>query len=158
MANSIRHQIMDAVIAALKGITVDNGYQTNVVTVSEELKHWEEMAFTDFPACFPIDADEVKEQSAITRMQSRLTVIVTSMVHDHKTAPHRGNANESMRLARTNLLRDVEKALMNDTTLAGLDVFTTPRRVVTDKGNIPNYSIFDQEFEILYHYTRLNGG
>ena len=149
MADSTRHQIMDAVIAALEGITEVNGYETTVKTVSENLRHWEEMDFNEFPACFPIDADEIKEARTIGAMLGRLTVIVTCMVQAHDNVT---------RQARTDLIRDVEKAIVTNSTLAGLDLLTMPRRVVTDKGNIPNYSVWDQEFEIAYPYDRDTGG
>jgi len=145
---------MDAVIAALTAITTTNGYKTTVVTVSENLRHWEELNFDEFPAIFPIDADEMKQMGAIfggttNDMEGHLTVIVTCMVHSH---------TNDTRTARTNLIRDVEKAIMANSTLAGLDIMTLPRRVVTDKGNIPNYSVWDQEFEIIYRYNSSNGG
>ena len=149
---SVRHLIMDSVITALGNISTDNGYKTNVATVSENLRHWEEIDFDEFPICFPIDADEIKSQSAITgtaNMEGTLTVIITSMVF---------SSTNATRTARTNLMRDVEKAIMNGSTLAGLDIVTFPTRVITDKGNIPNYSVWDQEFEIIYHYSSVSGG
>ena len=154
MANSVRHQIMDAIIAALQGITVAGGYQSNVKYVSEEFQGYEEISKSKLPACFPIDTDENKswetlEATSTQDMRAELTVIVTSVIF---------NAQNNTRLARTNLLRDVEKAIVNDSTLFALTFEIEAQGVVTDKGIIPNFSIFDQEFLITYMYNSANGG
>jgi len=149
---SVRHQIMDAVIAALEGITSANGYSTDVAMVSESIKHWEEIDKDDFPCCFPIDADEKKEWASFggtSDLEGNLTIIVTSMVY---------STTNTTRTARTNLIRDVEKAILNDSTLAALILNIAPVRVVTDRGTIPNYSVFDQEFLITYRYGSSAGG
>jgi len=154
MANSIRHQIMDAIISALQGITVADGYQSNVKYVSEEFPGYEAISKSKLPACFPIDTDEEKsweslEATSTQDMRAELTVIVTSVVF---------NAQDNTRLQRTNLLRDVEKAIVNDSTLYGLTHEIEAQGVVTDQGVIPNFSIFDQEFLITYFYNSANGG
>lgn len=151
---SVRHQIMDAVIAALKAITVKNGYQTNVASVSEQIKSYDQIKDKDLPALFPIDTNEnrrwfaLQEQSA-NDMQSELEVLITGVVYD---------AHNDTRLKRTNLLMDVEKALLNDATLKALILFSEPQRIVTDEGNIPNFSIFDYTIRITYSYDSANGG
>jgi len=143
---------MDAVIDALEGITVANGYSTEVAYVSESIKHWEQIDKNLFPCCFPIDTDETKEWATIggaTDVEGDLTIVVTSMVY---------SSTNTTRTARTNLLRDVEKAILNDTTLLGLILNIAPVRVVTDRGAIPNYSVFDQVFLITYRYSSTAGG
>jgi len=142
---------MDAVIDALEGITTANGYETDVAYVSEKLPFSvEQIDKSKLPAGFPIDADEDKEMYTIgANMKAVLTVIVTWIVFDKEN---------STRQARCDLLRDCEKALVTDSTLAALILMIEPTGVMTDKGQIPNYSVFDQEFEITYEYTRTDGG
>ncbi len=154
MANSVRHQIMDAVIAALKGITKANGYQTNVKRVSEKLENHEQISKSDFPAVFPIDTDEKRAWVLIgattdANLEAELTILVTCNVYD------RFNCT---RQQRTDLMRDVEKAVMNDTTLGALIIDIEPKGVVTDQGTIPNYSIWDQQYMITYRYNAVDGG
>jgi len=52
----------------------------------------------------------------------------------------------------------VEKTLLNDTSLAALIEWIEPGRITTDKGQIPNYSVWDQEFTIQYVYSSADGG
>jgi hypothetical protein len=146
MAKSERHKIMDAVIAALRGVS-------GMATVSEEFKGYDELESKDFPACFPIDANEEHEQFAIgsgeDTMVARLTLLVTAYVHSP--------IGDTRRL-RTDMLRDINKALLNDTNLAALILDIQPVSVQTDQGIIENYSLWNQEFEITYLYNRSLGG
>jgi len=152
---SERYEILTTVLEALAGITVAGGYETDVAYVSEtlKLKHPEELDMNKFPACFPIDADETKEQMTVGddyNFQALLTVIVTSMVHD----PH-GRTLE----ARSDLIRDVEKAMVNNAALNALLLMPPqPATVETDKGYFGNYSVFSQEFELQYVYNHETGG
>ncbi len=154
MANSVRHQIMDAYIAALKGITKANGYQTNVKRVSEKLEGHEQISKSDLPALFPIDTDEKRAWVLIgattdANLEAELTIMTTCVVYDRLN---------STRQQRTDLMRDVGKAVMNDTTLGALIIDIEPMGVVTDQGTIPNYSIWDQKHLITYRYNAVDGG
>lgn len=147
MANSIRQQIMDAVIAALNGIAV-------LKLVSEQLQAYEQIDKKFLPAAFPIDGDEKKSWAQINigstdNIEAELELIVTCVVFDRY---------DVTRQQRTDLIRLVEKALMNDATLLALVLFVAPISVVTDKGTIPNFSIWDQTFRITYRYNSADGG
>lgn len=157
MANSERYLILSKVIEVLESITVANGYSTDVAYVSDklQLKHPEELDKNKFPACFPVDDDEDKEALALMGgsgddMLSTLTIIVTSMVYDGY-----GETAEP----RSDLIRDVEKAMVGDTGLTNLLLEKpTPTRVETDKGYFGNYSVFNQEFTLQYVYDHTTGG
>lgn len=154
MADSIRKQIMDAVIAALNAVDAGDDFVSTIAYVSESLpKSVEQIDKSKLPACFPIDADEMRHSRTIGSgsydIESELTIIITCVVWDQ---------NDSTRQARTDLMRDVEKTMLNDTSLAALIEWVEPGRIVTDKGQIPNYSVWDQEFTIQYAYTSADGG
>jgi len=155
MANSIRQQIMSAVVIALDAIVAGSTYVTTVAHVSESLPEGpiEHIDLSKIPACFPIDADEDRGPSLVGEadgnMEGRLTVLITCAVY---------SATNSTRQARNDLMRDVEKALMNDSSLDALTLDVEPMRVVTDKGVIPNFSVWDQEFLVTYRYNRTDGG
>jgi len=154
MANSVRHQIMDAVLTALEGITKANGYETNVKLVSEQLEDHEQVPKSDFPALFPIDADESREvvempDTSSLDIEAELKVIVTGMVFDR---------TNKTRQQRTDLLRDVEKAMINDSSLSALILYIEPGEVLTDHGSIPNFSIWDQSYQVTYRYSSVLGG
>jgi len=154
VADSVRKQIMDAVIAALNAVDAGATYVSTIAHVSESLpKSIEQIDKSKLPACFPIDADETRRSRTIGSgtddMESELVVICTCVVWDQ---------NDSTRQARTDLMRDVEKTLLNDTSLAALIEWIEPGRITTDKGQIPNYSVWDQEFTIQYVYSSADGG
>jgi hypothetical protein len=144
---------MSAIISGLEGITVVNGYTTEVAYISEKCPYsFEQIDKSKLPAGFPIDTDEDKEQlvfGSTNNMNAKLKILITWIVFDK---------NNETRQARCDLLRDCEKAMMNDTTLAALILEIYPTKVTTDKGQIPNYSVFDQEFEISYLYSHADGG
>lgn len=157
MANSVRQQIMVAVVSSLTNISTDNGYQTDVRFVSENIKHFSELDNNKFPALFPIDTDEVKESFTFREsttaqdMKSTLTVLVTSYLYSRTGVTVQ---------ARSDLLRDIEKAMMNATAMTTLsNIFDIrPMKVTTDQGTIENYSVHDQEFQIDYTYNHADGG
>ena len=155
MANSIRQQIMSAVVVALDAIVAGSTYVTTVAHVSDSLPEGpvEHIDLNKLPACFPIDADEERMPTLVgvdeENMEAKLMVLITCVVY---------SATNSTRQARNDLMRDVEKALLNDSSLAGLIVDIEPSTVVTDKGVIPNFSVWDQEFMVNYRYNRTDGG
>ena len=157
MANSVRQQIMVAVVSSLTNITTDNGYQTDVEFVSENIKHFSELGTDKFPAIFPIDTDETKESftfresTSAQDMKSTLTVLVTSYLYSRTGVTVQ---------ARSDLLRDIEKALMNATAMTTISNIydIRPMKVTTDQGTIENYSVHDQEFAIDYTYNHADGG
>lgn len=149
MADSKRKLIMDAALADLALIE-------GVAYVSERIVHWEELDRSKFPALFPLDEDEEKSPYVFTSIgkaedrKSVLTLRVTGYVYA---------ADDETRASRVALIQAVEKTLC---AVGGkvLEVAHSvePRRVITDKGTIPNYSIWDQEFAIEYHYRQADGG
>jgi hypothetical protein len=156
MANSIRQQIMVAVVSSLTNITSSATYVTNMAFVSENMKHFSELGNDKFPAAFPIDTDEAKEAftfrtSTAQDMKSTLTVLVTSYLFSRTGVTVQ---------ARSDLLRDIEKAMMNATAMTTISnvVDIRPMKVTTDQGTIENYSVHDQEFQIDYTYNHADGG
>ena len=153
MADSTRHQIMDAVIEALEGITKLAGYETTVKKVSEQWVPYTEMDLKDVPAIFPLDADESKEYISIgigeDAVEAELGILCTCYVFD---------AKNDTRLKRTNMMRDVEKALCNNSAVDALIEFIEPGDVVTEKGSIQDWSIWEQNFKITYRYSSTAGG
>ena len=157
MANSVRQQVMVAVVSSLTNITSSATYVTNVAFVSENIKHFAELGTDKFPAIFPIDTDETKEaftfrpDSSALDMKSTLTVLVTSYLFSRTGVTVQ---------ARSDLLRDIEKAIMNATAMTTITniIDIRPMKVTTDQGTIENYSIHDQEFQIDYLYNHADGG
>ena len=115
MANSKRHQVMDAVIAALEGVTIANGYVQELKRVTETFEQYDQIDHQFLPQAMPIDADEKRDPAVVISatnndLEAELQIIVSLVVFDRYN---------KTRQQRTDLMRDVEKALLNDTTLAG---------------------------------------
>ncbi len=146
MADSTRLDIMQAVTTLLEGTS-------GVNSVSEKMEHWEQIDPENIPACFPLDTDEEKEPAMIgssgNNMIGTLTVVVTTIVY---------SATDETQQTRTDMIMAIEKSMVNDSALIALTQEIRPIRVVTDKGQYLNYSIFDQEFEIDYRYSATTGG
>ena len=154
---SERYFILAMVMRVLATISKANGYLTDVNYVSEtlDLKHPSELDKSKFPALFPVDGDEVKEALALfgsagDDMQSTMELVVTGMIHEPSGATA---------LPRSDLIKDVEKALVMDDELTALLMERiSPTKVVTDKGYFGNYSIFDMIYELTYVYDHEEGG
>ena len=148
---------MVAVVSSLSNIASGLTYLTDVKFVSENIKHFSELGTDMFPAIFPIDTNEDKESFTFRPnttggdMKSTLTVLVTSYLFSRTGVTV---------AARSNLLRDIEKAMMNATAMTTISsiVDIRPVRVTTDQGTVENYSIHDQEFAIDYVYNHADGG
>ena len=144
---SKRSDIMVQVCSALANIA-------EICYVSESVSHWEELDHGKFPALFPIDADETKTPVVLfdgtqNDMRAVMTVIVTGMVY---------SATNDTSVKRLDLMQKVEKALVTATGLTSIIHGILPTRVITDKGALENYSVWDQEFEIEYWYPYEDGG
>lgn len=151
MAAGIRKSIMDRVLAAFATITTANGYNVTVKSVSETLQQYDQIPMKKVPCLMPIDADEARgwESMGTHDLRGELIVIVSCVVFS------RTNATRTKRLG---LMADIEKCLMNDSTLAGLIQDIEPVSIITDKGTIPNYSVWDQSYRITYFYSSADGG
>uniref|UniRef100_A0A6M3L3L7 Tail protein n=1 Tax=viral metagenome TaxID=1070528 RepID=A0A6M3L3L7_9ZZZZ len=153
MADSIRNQILDAVIAALGAITAGATYNRTVNYVSEDLVHWEKLDKNKFDAAFPLDLSETDEQFALystatNDIKATLEIMVTYYIW---------SGVATTRQARGDAVRDVKKALLNDATILGLVLDIRPMGtepvVITD-----HYSVLEIRFEADYLYDHTAGG
>lgn len=155
---SKRFDIMEAIIAACEGITIANGYNTDILFVSDilDLKHPKEIDPNKFPGLYPVDMDEEVEEFEVgigsaAQILSNLQVVITCMVFD--------TYSETL-LKRTNLIQDVNKAITQDADLGTLLLErATLTDVVTDKGFYgQTYSVWDQNFSMKYLFDEDLGG
>jgi len=154
MADSKRHQVVDAVITALEGITKAKGYKTDIGMVSDRWQSHEQIPKKDLPAAFPIDIDEKRSPVVMPTddnldIEAALELLVSVVVYDK---------NDDTRQQRTDLMRDIEKAILNNDALDALILYIEPTGVVTDRGTVPNFSIWDQSYVITYRYNSAVGG
>ena len=150
MANSIRYNIIEEIKSILEDID-----SVNYVSDKLKIQHPQEMDLKKLPACFILDEDEVKEPLSFFSdtncdMKSNFTVSVTSIIFDRQ--------GDTL-LDRTNLIADIEAALVGDAgLLAYLIEPPSPTTVETDQGYFGNYSVFKQSFDLQYIYKHADGG
>ena len=108
MADSLRKTIMDRVLALMATITTGNGYVTTVASVSETLRQYDQIPENQMPAVMPIDADETRSWESFDGAHNRrgeLDIIISCVVFSNTSAT---------RTARLALMKDIEKAMLND--------------------------------------------
>ena len=154
---SIRYDIIQEIKSILEDITVANGFNTNVAFVSDKMniEHPEGLDGDQLPACFILDEDEIKEPLAFfggtgEDMTSTLSISVTSIIFDRE--------GDTI-LARTDLMVDIETAIVGDAGLLALLIEpASPTTTETDQGYFGNYSVFKQTFDCVYIYEHATGG
>jgi hypothetical protein len=143
---------MNSVVSALGTISS--------LHVSETIVGWEEAQPKGAQAIFayPIDHDEARKPFAIfggagdEDAQATLNLTVTCYCY-------RGdNDGAKLRKLRTDLIMGIEAALEGCSTLMALLLDLRPVRVVTDRGVLQGYSVFDYDFEADYIYGHETGG
>jgi len=154
---SIRYDIIQEIKSILEDITVANGFNTDVAFVSDKLtiEQPEAIDGNKLPACFILDESETKEALTIFSdtgedMTSILSISVTSVIFDRE--------GDTI-LARTDLMVDIETAIVGDAGLLALLIEpASPTTVETDQGYFGNYSVFKQTFDCQYIYAHATGG
>ena len=147
---SIRGDILDNVKTELEKITVDNKYHQKVMLVEDEkIKAPDELNVDEFPALFIIDTDESKSAGDVNSLECNLEIIVTGYLKSNTDLC-------DMQEQRRNLQNDVEKALMVDEHRGGKALKTDIVKIITDKGTLEPYAVFDMTVQILYYHDRGN--
>ena len=145
--DSIRTNILNTIKLKLQDISLTNGYKQDIQAIYDDKFDMPE-AFNDFPILFIIDGDEDKEWFDEDQQLNKLNVIITGYCK-------KLNDTDDVQLKRRNLQADVEKALMQDQRVGGYALSIRPSKLVTDKGTIEPYAIFDLTF-IVEYTTKLN--
>ncbi len=144
---SAHYNIMTQVLSALSNIT-------DIGSVSTVIKHWEKVNKGDFPVLFPIAMEAPSEGFAIgsggNNQEVELTLTVTGFVYNKDAA--------ARRLALENLIQDVKVAITTSAGLKALILMIDKISTVRDNGTIPDYNVFDVDFNIQYVYNFESGG
>jgi len=127
MATPRRKLILDDYITALSGITIANGYKTNVVTVERVIKSWEGSKPGEKPSIGILPQREDITHEPSKQMRVNMTVLVVCHVTGTTIADRYTKLND--------LLDDVITALNFDTSRNGYAVSTTVIAVETDEGD-----------------------
>jgi hypothetical protein len=138
---TIRHQILDNVVTTLKKILVARGYALNVVSVSREVEHWEDVS--RFPALFVIADDEQPTLTDVTTLiQSDWTVGILGYVK------HAKKLSDELE----KIIGDVRKAILVDETRGGLAEWTTIKEIRVISTWLKPIGIFEMDLGIQYRH------
>jgi len=139
---SNRKTIIDAVVSACAGIS-------GVKDASQEFKVWWNLLPHQYPRIIVMAEETDLERFAYLSstdndMQATMNITVTGYVFDE---------HNDLATKRTDLIKDIETAVVGDSTLSGLVLSVTPGSIRRDNGGLDNYSICDVDFEIEYLYN-----
>ena len=151
---SAHYNIMTQVLSALSNITKTNGYNTNIGSVSTVIEHWEQVDKDDFPILFPIAMEAPSQGFAIgevgNNQEVTLNLTVTGFVYSKDA--------DARRLAFENLIQDVKVAIVNHAGIKALILMIDEVSTMRDNGTIPDFNVFDVDFNIQYIYNFESGG
>lgn len=142
MADSRRKQVIDALVSALNS-------STGITTATDELKSWYDYLPHQFNVVTVIDRDtdinRLQFYSTGNDKEAIMNVTVRGYVQDN---------NGVLALKRTNLIRDIQNKLESGTTLTKALIWDIEdMSIETDDGLLDNYSVFDINYKIDYHYN-----
>lgn len=137
----------ESILANLKttceGITIAAGYNLTVAHVERDLKHFEELPESQFPALFVVDSDEVINGEIGHYQRNDFTPSIVGYIR--KTTEVSTELNK--------LEEDVKKALMVDITRGGYAVRTIITNVFKAKGFLAPYAAFEIALKVDYRST-----
>ena len=146
MADTTRKQVYDAAVSALTA-------STGIMYVTRRLDAWWDWPVNRYPGVCAIDGSEEKNRFSFivgstttspADMEARMELIVHGYCFD---------PNNSLDTKRSELIKDIEKALTSSTALDDLTLDVTPVSVETDEGVIENYSLVKCGYQIRYLYN-----
>lgn len=146
MADTVRKQVYDAAATAL-------GSSTGIKYVTRRLDAWWDWQPSRYPGVCVIDGSEDKNRfsfmvgsttSSPADMESKMELVVHGYCFD---------PNNNLDTKRSELIKDIEKALTASTALDDLTLDVTPVNVETDEGVIENYSLVKCRYLVRYLYN-----
>lgn len=145
MADSIRKQVIDSIVAAI-------GNSTGITTATDELKSWYDYLPHQFPVATVLDRD-----TEINRLQFKSTgQNDKEAVMDTLIRLYLQDNNDLLTAKRTNAIRDIQLTMENGSTSMDALIFDIKDETIeTDEGIIDNYSMVDIVYKVTYFYNHL---
>jgi hypothetical protein len=135
MANSRRKRIIDNVISTLAAVTTGGGYNFTIGQAARGFKNFNAIAEDLFPVVYAAGADEKRVNMTNGEFRSDLMISLVGYVRVADAAN-----TEALEQAIDNLIEDITKALMVDTTRGGFSTLTEIGEIDTDKGAFSPYA------------------
>ena len=140
-----REAILDDVVATLKTITRDNGYNNDMATVKRTPVNDSTLQMKDYPAASVVWKREDKDIQGMPYdyVQNDLTLTVRCVIR----------ANEDIESELNLMIDDVEKALTSSPTRGGNAELTDPLLITVFQGESESILYFDYDFHVRYFYV-----
>jgi len=149
MAEYLRQQIVDSVVADLETILIDNGYKTNAGRqVHRKLKALGLVDANQMPYLSVCDGSETLEDETNREVLCKFTIMIYGYVHDVND-PHK---------ILNYTIGDIKKVLWSDPERDDLAYATQVTSITTDEGvlSMQDKSMFNLECRIEYSHDREN--
>lgn len=144
---SSRRTLLDAVVDALDA-------STGIAYVTENLEQWWNWGSDKFPGVRVIDQAEEKTPLAywgtttVNDMEAVMQISVSGYVQDI--------TNQHLETWRSDLIANIEKAIMTSTAIQDATGDIWPVGVETDEGVLENFAWCDCTFKARYFYNHAN--
>jgi hypothetical protein len=144
---SERQSVLDAFVLALTA-------STGVRYVTQNLEQWWNWNSDRFPGCRVIDQAEEKKpfaywgSTSVDDMEGVVTISVSGYVADI--------TNQNLSTYRSDLIANIEKAVMTSSDVRAAVADVWPVTVETDEGVLDNFGWCDCTFKARYHYNHGN--
>lgn len=155
--SAARELIVDAVVSALANITNENGYESDVTTVSTTLpEDWGQPSPGKCPWLLVLDGSEVEIPVSLQAAasdndwQGEMKLLVACCIWSN---------DSDFKTARNNLMLDIKKVMLNSTDLTSRIMYVSRIDIQhMDYGMVPKYDHFNLEFTIVYGFDHTVGG
>lgn len=141
---SVRKSVYDGIIAALSG-------STGLSHVTANAEQWWDWKTNQFPAACVFDRAEERTPisyfgtTTLNDMEAVMTVSVNGYVYDI--------TNQNVGTMRSQLIADINRVMLTDSTLGALVADVWPVSVETDEGVTPNYGWCNCTFRVRYLFN-----
>lgn len=141
----LREAILDNVVATLKTITRDNGYNNDIGKVERIPLNESVLQLKDYPAASVLWKRDDKDIQGMPQdyVQSDLTMTVRGIIR----------AEENIEQKLNEYIDDIEKVLTATHTRGGYAELTDPRSIMVFQGESEKVLYFDFDFLVRYFYV-----
>lgn len=141
MATSVREQIKQNLLTTLRGILVPGAFDITAKTVSQKLRHWDEIPSVEMPYLCVVSGDEEYPYVTERTIRTRMFPIIWAILKETDELDTELNA----------LIHAVRQAVLVDKKRNDLATITYIRRTLTDEGVFWPFAVARFELEIEYY-------
>lgn len=139
--SNVRESIKQNLLAALRGMLVPGAFDATAKTVTQRLRHWEEIPSVEMPYLCVSSGDEEYPYVTERTIRTRMFPIIWAIIKE----------TDELDTELNKLIHSVRKAILADKKRSDLATITYIRRTLTDEGVFWPFAVARFELEIEYH-------